>query len=321
MSNTLPTQHAQVLILGSGPAGYTAAVYAARANLSPVLITGMAQGGQLMTTTEVDNWPADAMGVQGPDLMERFLKHAERFKTEMIFDQIHTVKLQEKPLTLIGDNGTYTCDALIIATGASAMYLGLPSEEAFMGRGVSGCATCDGFFYKGQPVAVVGGGNTAVEEALYLSNIASHVTVVHRRNKFRAEPIMIDKLNEKVAAGSITVLWDHVLDEVLGDKSGVTGMRVKNVKTNATTDKTLQGVFIAIGHRPNTEIFAGQVDMQSGYITTHGGLAGNATATNIPGVFAAGDVQDHVYRQAVTSAGTGCMAALDAQRYLESLAG
>ena len=314
-------KHCRLLILGSGPAGYTAAVYAARANLNPVLITGMAQGGQLMTTTEVDNWPADAMGVQGPELMERFLKHAERFKTEMIFDQIHTVKLQEKPLTLIGDNGTYTCDALIIATGASAMYLGLPSEEAFMGRGVSGCATCDGFFYKGQPVAVVGGGNTAVEEALYLSNIASHVTVVHRRNKFRAEPIMIDKLNEKVAAGSITVLWDHVLDEVLGDKSGVTGMRVKNVKTNATTDKTLQGVFIAIGHRTNTEIFAGQVDMQSGYITTHGGLAGNATATNIPGVFAAGDVQDHVYRQAVTSAGTGCMAALDAQRYLESLAG
>ncbi|MEI6130535.1 MAG: FAD-dependent oxidoreductase, partial [Planctomycetota bacterium] len=271
-------KHCRLLILGSGPAGYTAAVYAARANLNPVLITGMAQGGQLMTTTEVDNWPADAMGVQGPELMERFLKHAERFKTEMIFDQIHTVKLQEKPLTLIGDNGTYTCDALIIATGASAMYLGLPSEEAFMGRGVSGCATCDGFFYKGQPVAVVGGGNTAVEEALYLSNIASHVTVVHRRNKFRAEPIMIDKLNEKVAAGSITVLWDHVLDEVLGDKSGVTGMRVKNVKTNATTDKTLQGVFIAIGHRPNTEIFAGQIDMQSGYITTHGGLAGNATA-------------------------------------------
>ena len=314
-------KHCRLLILGSGPAGYTAAVYAARANLNPVLITGMAQGGQLMTTTEVDNWPADAMGVQGPELMERFLKHAERFKTEMIFDQIHTVKLQEKPLTLLGDNGTYTCDALIIATGASAMYLGLPSEEAFMGRGVSGCATCDGFFYKGQPVAVVGGGNTAVEEALYLSNIASHVTVVHRRNKFRAEPIMIDKLNEKVAAGSITVLWDHVLDEVLGDKSGVTGMRVKNVKTNATSDKTLQGVFIAIGHRPNTEIFAGQIDMQSGYITTHGGLAGNATATNIPGVFAAGDVQDHVYRQAVTSAGTGCMAALDAQRYLESLAG
>jgi thioredoxin reductase (NADPH) len=311
----------KVVIIGSGPAGWTAAIYAARANLNPVLITGLAQGGQLMTTTEVDNWPADAMGVQGPELMERFLKHAERFKTDMNFDQIHTVKLQEKPLTLIGDNGTYTCDALIIATGASAMYLGLPSEEAFMGRGVSGCATCDGFFYKGQPVAVVGGGNTAVEEALYLSNIASHVTVVHRRNKFRAEPIMIDKLNEKVAAGSITVLWDHVLDEVLGDKSGVTGMRVKNVKTNATTDKTLQGVFIAIGHRPNTEIFAGQVDMQSGYITTHGGLAGNATATNIPGVFAAGDVQDHVYRQAVTSAGTGCMAALDAQRYLESLAG
>ena len=318
---TKPTKNCRVLILGSGPAGYSAAIYAARANLNPVLITGMAQGGQLMTTTEVDNWPADVMGVQGPELMERFLKHAERFKTEIVFDQIHTVKLQEKPLTLIGDNATYTCDALIIATGASAMYLGLPSEEAFMGRGVSGCATCDGFFYKGQDVAVVGGGNTAVEEALYLTNIARHVTIVHRRDKFRAEPIMIDKLNEKVAAGSATILWDHVLDEVLGDKSGVTGMRVKNVKTNATTDKALQGVFIAIGHCPNTEIFAGQIEMKNGYIVTQSGLSGNATATNIPGVFAAGDVQDHVYRQAITSAGTGCMAALDAQRYLEALAG
>ena len=318
---TKPTKNCRVLILGSGPAGYSAAISAARANLNPVLITGMAQGGQLMTTTEVDNWPADVMGVQGPELMERFLKHAERFKTEIVFDQIHTVKLQEKPLTLIGDNATYTCDALIIATGASAMYLGLPSEEAFMGRGVSGCATCDGFFYKGQDVAVVGGGNTAVEEALYLTNIARHVTIVHRRDKFRAEPIMIDKLNEKVAAGSATILWDHVLDEVLGDKSGVTGMRVKNVKSNATTDKALQGVFIAIGHRPNTEIFAGQIEMKNGYIITQSGLSGNATATNIPGVFAAGDVQDHVYRQAITSAGTGCMAALDAQRYLEALAG
>jgi thioredoxin reductase (NADPH) len=318
---TKTTKNCRVLILGSGPAGYSAAVYAARANLNPVLITGIAQGGQLMTTTEVDNWPADAMGVQGPELMERFLKHAERFKTEIVFDQIHTVKLQEKPLTLIGDNGSYTCDALIIATGASAMYLGLPSEEAFMGRGVSGCATCDGFFYKGQDVAVVGGGNTAVEEALYLTNIARHVTIVHRRDKFRAEPIMVDKLNEKVAAGTATILWDHVLDEVLGDKSGVTGMRVKNIKTNATTEKSLQGVFIAIGHRPNTEIFEGQIEMKNGYIVTQSGLSGNATATNIPGVFAAGDVQDHVYRQAITSAGTGCMAALDAQRYLEALAG
>jgi thioredoxin reductase (NADPH) len=318
---TKNTKNCRLLILGSGPAGYTAAVYAARANLNPVLITGLAQGGQLMTTTEVDNWPADAMGVQGPELMERFLKHAERFKTEIIFDQIHTAKLSEKPLTLIGDNGTYTCDALIIATGASAMYLGLPSEEAFMGRGVSGCATCDGFFYKGQDVAVVGGGNTAVEEALYLTNIARHVTVVHRRDKFRAEPIMVDKLNEKVAAGSATILWDHVLEEVLGDKSGVTGMRVKNVKNNATTDKPLQGVFIAIGHRPNTELFIDQLEMKNGYIVTQSGLAGNATATSVPGVFAAGDVQDHVYRQAVTSAGTGCMAALDAQRYLESLGG
>ena len=315
-----PAQHCRLLILGSGPAGYTAAVYAARANLQPVLVTGVAQGGQLMTTTDVDNWPADAMGVQGPELMARFLKHAERFKTEIIFDQIHTAKLNDRPLTLIGDSGAYTCDALIIATGASAMYLGLPSEEAFMGRGVSGCATCDGFFYKEQEVAVVGGGNTAVEEALYLSNIARHVSVVHRRDKFRAEPILVDKLEEKVAAGKATILWDHVLDEVLGDKSGVTGMRVRNVKTGTTTEKPLQGVFIAIGHRPNTEIFAGQLEMKNGYIITKSGLDGGATATSIPGVFAAGDVQDHVYRQAVTSAGSGCMAALDAQKYLESLA-
>ncbi len=318
---TNPTRHCRLLILGSGPAGYSAAVYAARANLNPVLITGLAQGGQLMTTTDVDNWPADAMGVQGPELMERFQKHAERFKTELIFDQIHTVQLTGKPLTMIGDNGTYTCDALIIATGASAMYLGLPSEEAFMGRGVSGCATCDGFFYKEQDVAVVGGGNTAVEEALYLSNIAKHVTVVHRRDKFRAEAILVDKLNEKVAAGKATLLWNHVLDEVLGDQTGVTGMRVKDVKTGTTSDQKLQGVFIAIGHRPNTEIFAGQVEMKNGYIITQSGLNGGATATSVPGVFAAGDVQDHVYRQAVTSAGTGCMAALDAQKYLESLAG
>ena len=317
---TPPTRHCRLLILGSGPAGYSAAVYAARANLKPVLVTGLAQGGQLMTTTDVDNWPADAMGVQGPELMERFQKHAERFKTEIIFDQIHTAKLTEKPLALVGDNATYTCDALIIATGASAMYLGLPSEEAFMGRGVSGCATCDGFFYKEQDVAVIGGGNTAVEEALYLTNIARHVTVVHRRDKFRAEAILVDKLKEKVAAGKATLLWDHVLDEVLGDQSGVTGMRVKNVKTGATADNALQGVFIAIGHRPNTDIFSGQLEMKNGYIITRSGLNGGATATSIPAVFAAGDVQDHVYRQAVTSAGTGCMAALDAQKYLESLA-
>ena len=317
---TKTSKHCRLLILGSGPAGYSAAVYAARANLNPVLITGLAQGGQLMTTTDVDNWPADPLGVQGPELMARFQKHAERFKTEIIFDQIHTVKLAEKPLTLIGDNGTYTCDALIIATGASAMYLGLPSEEAFMGRGVSGCATCDGFFYKQQEVAVIGGGNTAIEEALYLTNIASHVTVVHRRDKFRAEPIMVDKLNEKVAAGKATLLWNHTLDEVLGDQSGVTGMRVKNTQTGATSDKKLQGVFIAIGHRPNTEIFTGQLAMKNGYITTQSGLNGGATATSVPGVFAAGDVQDHIYRQAVTSAGSGCMAALDAQKYLESLA-
>jgi len=313
-----PTRHASLLILGSGPAGYTAAVYAARANLKPMLITGLAQGGQLTTTTDVDNWPADAAGVQGPELMERFLKHAERFGTEIIFDHIHTARLKERPFTLIGDHGSYTCDALIIATGASAMYLGLPSETKFMGRGVSGCATCDGFFYKDQEVAVVGGGNTAVEEALYLSNIASHVTVVHRRDKFRAEAILVDKLKEKVAAGKSDILWDHVLEEIVGDNTGVTGMRVKNVKTHATAEKKLKGVFIAIGHRPNTEIFAGQLDMKNGYIITKAGLDGNATVTSVPGVFAAGDVQDHVYRQAVTSAGSGCMAALDAQKYLES---
>jgi thioredoxin reductase (NADPH) len=315
---TKPPKHSRLLILGSGPAGYTAAVYAARANLKPTLITGLAQGGQLMTTTDVDNWPADAMGVQGPELMERFLKHAERFGTEIIFDHINTVKLGSTPFTLTGDQGTYTADTLIVATGASAMYLGLPSEEKFMGRGVSGCATCDGFFYKGQEVAVVGGGNTAVEEALYLSNIASHVTVIHRRDKFRAEAILVDKLKEKVSAGKADILWDHVLDEVVGDNSGVTGMRVKNAKTGTVVQKQLKGVFIAIGHRPNTEIFNGQLDMKNGYIITKGGLEGSATATSIPGVFAAGDVQDHVYRQAVTSAGSGCMAALDAQKYLES---
>jgi thioredoxin reductase (NADPH) len=311
------TKHCRVLILGSGPAGYSAAIYAARANLKPVLITGIAQGGQLMTTTDVDNWPADADGVQGPELMARFQKHAERFNTEMIFDHVHTVRLKDAPITLVGDQGTYSCDALIIATGASAMYLGLPSEEKFMGKGVSGCATCDGFFYKNQDVSVIGGGNTAVEEALYLTNIARHVTIVHRRDKFRAEAILVDKLNERVAAGKATILWDHVLDEVLGDDSGVTGMRVKHAKSGALTERKLQGVFIAIGHKPNTEIFTGQVDMKNGYIITQSGLNGNATATSVPGVFAAGDVQDHVYRQAVTSAGTGCMAALDAQKYLE----
>jgi thioredoxin reductase (NADPH) len=316
-----PTRHDRVLILGSGPAGYTAAVYAARANLRPTLITGLAQGGQLMTTTDVDNWPADAMGVQGPELMARFQQHAERFGTEIIFDHIHTVDLKTRPFKLQGDQGTYTCDALVIATGASAKYLGLPSEEAFMGKGVSGCATCDGFFYKSQDVAVVGGGNTAVEEALYLSNIAGHVTVVHRRDKFRAEPILVDKLMEKVKAGRISLEWDHVVDEVLGDKSGVTGLRVRHAKTGGLKDLTVQGVFIAIGHTPNTGIFEGQLDMQNGYIVTHGGNQGNATATSVPGVFAAGDVQDHVYRQAVTSAGSGCMAALDAQKYLEEHAG
>ena len=313
-------RHHRLLILGSGPAGYTAAVYAARANLKPALITGLAQGGQLMTTTDVDNWPADATGVQGPELMERFLKHAERFGTEIIFDHINTVRLKDKLFTLVGDQGTYTCDALIIATGASAIYLGLPSEQKFMGRGVSGCATCDGFFYKGQEVAVIGGGNTAVEEALYLTNIAKHVTVVHRRDRFRAEAILVDKLKEKVAAGKSDILWDHVLEEVVGDSTGVTGMRVKNVKTHAVTEKQLKGVFVAIGHRPNTEIFAGQLDMVNGYIITRNGQEGNATATSVPGVFAAGDVQDHVYRQAVTSAATGCMAALDAEKFLDAQA-
>ncbi len=316
----MTSKHSRLLILGSGPAGYSAAVYAARANLNPVLITGMAQGGQLMTTTDVDNWPADAMGVQGPELMERFQKHAERFNTEILFDHIHTARLTEKPITLIGDQGTYTCDALIIATGASAQYLGLPSEEAFMGRGVSGCATCDGFFYKGQDVAVIGGGNTAVEEALYLSNIARNVTVVHRRDKFRSEKILIDKLMEKVKNSNVRLELNHVLDEVLGDKSGVTGMRVKNVNDSSTKNLDLQGVFIAIGHKPNTDIFQGQLEMKNGYIITRSGNEGNATATSVPGVFAAGDVQDHVYRQAVTSAGTGCMAALDAEKYLDALA-
>jgi thioredoxin reductase (NADPH) len=312
------TKHARVLILGSGPAGYTAAVYAARANLKPVLVTGLAQGGQLMTTTDVDNWPADSNGVQGPDLMARFLAHAERFNTEIVFDQIHTAQLGQRPFRLVGDSGEYTCDALIIATGASAMYLGLPSEQAFMGKGVSGCATCDGFFYKNQDVAVVGGGNTAVEEALYLSNIAKKVTLIHRRDKFRAEPIMVDHLMEKVKEGKIDLKLHYVLDEVLGNESGVTGARVKSVQGGATQDLALQGLFIAIGHRPNTEIFAGQLEMANGYIITRTGLNGMATATSVPGVFAAGDVQDHVYRQAITSAGTGCMAALDAQRYLES---
>ncbi len=312
-------RHCRLLILGSGPAGYTAAVYAARANLNPVLITGLAQGGQLMTTTDVDNWPADAGGVQGPDLMERFQKHAERFGTEMIFDHIHTARLTEKPLALVGDHGTYTCDALIIATGASAKYLGLPSEEAFMGKGVSACATCDGFFYKGQEVAVVGGGNTAVEETLYLSNIAGKVTLIHRRDKFRAEKIMVDKLMERVNAGKVALELYRTLEEVLGDKSGVTGVRIKSTRDGSTKDIAVQGLFIAIGHQPNTQIFEGQLDMQGGYIITRGGRDGGATATSIPGVFAAGDVQDHVYRQAVTSAGTGCMAALDAEKYLDSL--
>ena len=310
-------KHCKVLILGSGPAGYTAAVYAARANLNPVLITGIAQGGQLMTTTEVDNWPADAQGVQGPDLMQRFLEHAERFKTEIIFDHINKVDLTQRPFSLTGDSETYTCDSLIIATGASAKYLGLPSETAFMGKGVSGCATCDGFFYRQQTVCVVGGGNTAVEEALYLSNIASKVFLVHRRDKFRAEPIMIDKLMEKVAAGKIELKVNQTLDEVLGDSSGVTGVRLRSVDGQSTEDLALSGCFIAIGHQPNTDIFKGQIDMKDGYIVTRSGLAGMATMTSVPGVFAAGDVQDHVYRQAITSAGTGCMAALDAQRYLE----
>ena len=312
-------KHSHLLILGSGPAGYTAAVYAARANLNPVVITGLAQGGQLMTTTDVDNWPADAMGVQGPELMDRFQKHAERFNTEIIFDHIHTVNFSDKPITLIGDQGTHTCDALIIATGASAQYLGLPSEEAFMGKGVSACATCDGFFYKGEDVAVIGGGNTAVEEALYLSNIARQVTLVHRRETFRSEKILIDKLMERVKNGNVRLELNCVLDEVLGDNSGVTGMRIKNTQDKSTKDLELHGVFIAIGHKPNTGIFQGQLEMKNGYIITHGGNEGNATATSIPGVFAAGDVQDHIYRQAVTSASTGCMAALDAEKYLDDL--
>ncbi|NSL54813.1 thioredoxin-disulfide reductase [Uliginosibacterium aquaticum] len=318
MSGT--TQHHPLIILGSGPAGYTAAVYAARANLKPVLITGMAQGGQLMTTTEVDNWPADADGVQGPDLMARFEKHARRFNTEIIFDHIHTTKLTERPFTLVGDAGTYTCDALIIATGATAKYLGLPSEEKFSGRGVSACATCDGFFYKNQEVAVIGGGNTAVEEALYLANIASKVTLVHRRDKFRAEAIMVDKLMERVQEGKIVLELDSTLDEVLGDAKGVNGMRIKNLKTGAAKDIALLGVFIAIGHAPNTDIFKGQLDMnEAGYLTVQTGQHGNATQTTIKGVFAAGDVADHNYRQAITSAATGCMAALDAERYLGGL--
>jgi thioredoxin reductase (NADPH) len=310
-------KHAHVLILGSGPAGYSAAVYAARANLKPVLITGVEQGGQLMTTTDVENWPGDPHGVQGPELMQRLLKHAEEFNTEIIFDHIHTTKLSEKPFRLIGDNGEYTCDALIIATGASAQYLGLPSEEAFMGKGVSACATCDGFFYRGQEVAVVGGGNTAVEEALYLSNIASKVTLIHRRDKFRAEPILVDRLNAKVAEGKIVIKYNHTLDEVTGDASGVTGINIKSTADGSVTPITLHGVFIAIGHKPNTGIFDGQLEMHNGYIKTKTGLEGMATATSVPGVFAAGDVQDHIYRQAITSAGTGCMAALDAQRFLE----
>jgi len=312
-------KHAKVLILGSGPAGYTAAVYAARANLSPVLVTGLAQGGQLMTTTDVDNWPADAEGVQGPDLMQRFLAHAERFNTEMIFDHIASVDFSTRPFKLIGDGGNeYTCDALIIATGASAKYLGIPSEEAFMGRGVSGCATCDGFFYKNQDVVVVGGGNTAVEEALYLSNICRSVTVVHRRDKFRAEPILIDKMMDKVAHGNMKLALHQELDEVLGDESGVTGVRLKSTGTGDKTDLAVTGAFIAIGHQPNTSIFEGKLAMNNGYIVTKSGLSGLATMTSVPGVFAAGDVQDHVYRQAITSAGTGCMAALDAQRWLEN---
>jgi thioredoxin reductase (NADPH) len=310
-------RHSKVLILGSGPAGYTAAVYAARANLHPLLITGIAQGGQLMTTTEVDNWPADVHGVQGPDLMQRFLEHAERFKTEILFDHINQADLSKRPFILTGDSGSFTCDSLIVATGASAKYLGLPSETAFMGRGVSGCATCDGFFYRGETCCVVGGGNTAVEEALYLSNIAAKVYLVHRRDKFRAEPIMIDKLMEKVAEGRIELKTFSTLDEVLGDATGVTGIRIKNVDTGAAEDIVLKGCFIAIGHAPNTDIFQGQLDMNGGYIITKGGNQGFATQTSVPGVFAAGDVQDHVYRQAITSAGTGCMAALDAQRFLE----
>ncbi len=315
MSQT--TQHHPLLILGSGPAGYTAAIYAARANLKPTLLTGMAQGGQLMTTTEVDNWPADVMGVQGPELMQRFQQHAERFNTQIVYDHINEVDFSKRPFTLKGDSGVYTCDALIIATGASAKYLGLPSEESFMGRGVSGCATCDGFFYREQEVCVVGGGNTAVEEALYLSNIASKVHVIHRRDKFRAEPILIDKMMDKVKAGKMELHLFNTLDEVLGDQSGVTGVRIKSTADGSTKELKLQGCFIAIGHQPNTDIFKGQLEMKDGYIITKSGLNGFATMTSVPGVFAAGDVQDHIYRQAITSAGTGCMAALDAQRFLE----
>jgi thioredoxin reductase (NADPH) len=312
-------KHSRLIILGSGPAGYTAAVYAARANLSPLLITGLEQGGQLTTTTDVDNWPGDDEGVQGPELMERMRKHAERFGTEIQFDHIHTAKLDQRPFELVGDSGSYTCDALVIATGASAQYLGLDSEQAFRGRGVSACATCDGFFYREQKVAVIGGGNTAVEEALYLSNIASHVTLVHRRDKLRAEKILQQHLFEKEKQGKVSIQWNHVLDEVLGDNTGVTGMRIRQVPDGATQDVDLQGVFIAIGHTPNTGIFEGQLEMSNGYIRVQSGLDGNATQTSVPGVFAAGDVMDHVYRQAVTSAGTGCMAALDAERYLEQL--
>jgi len=315
------TKHAKVLILGSGPAGYTAAVYAARANLNPVLVTGIAQGGQLMTTTEVDNWPADVDGVQGPDLMQRFLQHAERFKTEIVFDHINRVDFSQRPFTLTGDSGTYTCDALVIATGASAKYLGLPSEQEFMGKGVSACATCDGFFYRDQVTCVIGGGNTAVEEALYLSNIAKKVYLVHRRDKFRAEPILVDKVMHKVAEGKIELKLFKALDQVLGDATGVTGVRLKDVNTGASEDVELKGCFIAIGHQPNTEIFKGQLEMKDGYVLTRGGSSGFATMTSVPGVFAAGDVQDHVYRQAITSAGTGCMAALDAQRFLEQQEG
>jgi thioredoxin reductase (NADPH) len=315
----MSAKHSRLIILGSGPAGYTAAVYAARANLKPVLITGLAQGGQLMTTTDVDNWPADADGVMGPDLMARFQKHAERFDTELVFDHIHTAHLAERPIRLVGDSGEYTCDALIIATGASARYLGLPSEEEYMGKGVSACATCDGFFYKGQDVVVIGGGNTAVEEALYLSNIAKHVTIVHRRDKFRAEAILVDRLMARTRdGGNMSVVWNHTLDEVVGDESGVTGVVLRSTKNEEKQKLTVHGVFIAIGHTPNTQIFEGQVDRAGGYIKVKGGSEGNATATSIPGVFAAGDVADHVYRQAVTSAGTGCMAALDAEAYLEA---
>lgn len=310
-------KHCKVLILGSGPAGYSAAVYAARANLNPVLITGMQQGGQLTTTTEVDNWPGDDQGVDGNELMARMLRHAERFETEIVFDHIHTVELTQKPFTLTGDSGTYTCDALIIATGASAKYLGLPSEEAFMGKGVSACATCDGFFYKGKPVVVVGGGNTAVEEALYLANIASEVTVIHRRDEFRAEAILVDHIMEKAQNGNVKIEWNQTLDEVLGDDMGMTGVRVKSTTDDSTKELKADGAFIAIGHSPNTGIFEGQLDMAGGYIKVHSGTEGNATATSIPGVFACGDVMDHVYRQAITSAGSGCMAALDADKYLK----